>query len=186
MVVYRFPKDRLVYGPKQIVARINQDTEISRQVSLWDQRGSQVIQGTLLVIPVENSLIYVQPLYLRAETGKIPELKRVIVAYENKIAMEETLERALARIFGESAGAERVAAAAVAATARRRRRAAGRRRRRAIWRRARRSTTTGRSRPSATATGRSTARRSAGSGRSSGRCGEGRPVPGGRGGERVT
>jgi hypothetical protein len=104
MIVYRFPKDRLVYGPKQIVARINQDTEISRQVSLWDQRGSQVIQGTLLVIPVENSLIYVQPLYLRAESGKIPELKRVVVAYENKIAMEETLERALARIFGESAG----------------------------------------------------------------------------------
>jgi hypothetical protein len=106
MVVYRFPKDRLVYGPKQIVARINQDTEISRQVSLWDQRGSQVIQGTLLVIPVENSLIYVQPLYLRAETGKIPELKRVIVAYENKIAMEETLDRALGRIFGEGAGGD--------------------------------------------------------------------------------
>ena len=111
MVVYRFPKDRLVYGPKQIVARINQDTEISRQVSLWDQRGSQVIQGTLLVIPVESSLIYVQPLYLRAQTGKIPELKRVIVAYENKIAMEETLERALARIFGEGAGAAQAAAA---------------------------------------------------------------------------
>ncbi len=111
MVVYRFPKDRLVYGPKQIVARINQDTEISRQVSLWDQRGSQVIQGTLLVIPVESSLIYVQPLYLRAESGKIPELKRVIVAYENKIAMEETLERALARIFGEGGDAALAAAA---------------------------------------------------------------------------
>jgi uncharacterized protein len=101
LMVYRFPKDRLVYGPKQIVARINQDTEISRQVSLWDQRGSQVMQGTLLVIPIENSLIYVQPLYLRAETGKIPELKRVIVAYENRIAMEETLDAALSRIFGD-------------------------------------------------------------------------------------
>jgi uncharacterized membrane protein (UPF0182 family) len=101
MIVYRFPKDRLVYGPKQIVARINQDTDISRQVSLWDQRGSQVIQGNLLVIPIENSLIYVQPLYLRAENGKIPELKRVIVAYENRIAMEETLDAALSRIFGE-------------------------------------------------------------------------------------
>jgi len=101
LVVYRFPKDRLVYGPKQIVARINQDTEISRQISLWDQRGSQVIQGTLLVIPIESSLIYVQPLYLRAENGKIPELKRVIVAYENRIAMEETLDAALSRIFGE-------------------------------------------------------------------------------------
>jgi hypothetical protein len=101
LMVYRFPKDKLVYGPKQIVARINQDTEVSRQVSLWDQRGSQVIQGTLLVIPIENSLIYVQPLYLRAETGKIPELKRVIVAYENRIAMEETLDAALSRIFGD-------------------------------------------------------------------------------------
>jgi uncharacterized membrane protein (UPF0182 family) len=101
LVVYRFPKDRLVYGPKQIVARINQDTEISRQVSLWDQRGSQVIQGTLLVIPIENSLIYVQPLYLRADKGKIPELKRVIVAYENRIAMEETLDTALSKIFGD-------------------------------------------------------------------------------------
>ena len=101
LVVYRFPKDRLVYGPKQIVARINQDTEISRQVSLWDQRGSQVMQGTLLVIPIENSLIYVQPLYLRADKGKIPELKRVVVAYENRIAMEETLDAALSRIFGD-------------------------------------------------------------------------------------
>ena len=101
LVVYRFPKDRLVYGPKQIVARINQDTDISRQLSLWDQRGSQVIQGTLLVIPIENSLIYVQPLYLRADKGKIPELKRVVVAYENRIAMEETLDAALSRIFGD-------------------------------------------------------------------------------------
>lgn len=100
LMVYRFPKDKLVYGPKQIVARINQDTEVSRQISLWDQRGSQVIQGTLLVIPIENSLIYVQPLYLRADTGKIPELKRVIVAYENRIAMEETLDAALSKIFG--------------------------------------------------------------------------------------
>jgi uncharacterized membrane protein (UPF0182 family) len=101
LVVYRFPKDRLVYGPKQIVARINQETGISQQVSLWNQRGSQVIQGTLLIIPIENSLVYVQPLYLRAETGKIPELKRVIVAYENRIAMNETLDGALASIFGQ-------------------------------------------------------------------------------------
>jgi hypothetical protein len=99
LMVYRFPKQKLVYGPKQITARINQDAEISRQLSLWDQRGSQVIQGTLLVIPIEEALLYVRPLYLRAESGKIPELKRVIVAYENKIAMEETLDAALARIF---------------------------------------------------------------------------------------
>lgn len=111
LVAYRFPKDRLVYGPKQIVARINQDTEVSRQISLWDQRGSQVMQGTLLVIPIENSLIYVQPLYLRAETGKIPELKRVIVAYENRIAMEETLDAALSRIFGDVRVSDEVAPA---------------------------------------------------------------------------
>ena len=100
LIVYRFPKDKLIFGPKQIIGRINQDAEISRQISLWDQRGSQVIQGPLLVIPIEESLIFVRPLYLKAETGKIPELKRVIVAYGNKIAMEETLEAGLSRIFG--------------------------------------------------------------------------------------
>jgi len=100
LIVYRFPKQKLIFGPKQVIGRINQDAEVSRQISLWDQRGSQVIQGPLLVIPIEESLIYVRPLYLKAETGKIPELKRVIVAYENKIAMEQTLETALSRIFG--------------------------------------------------------------------------------------
>jgi uncharacterized membrane protein (UPF0182 family) len=109
-VVYRFPKQKLVFGPKQIVARINQDAEISRQLSLWDQRGSQVIQGTLLVIPIEEALLYVRPLYLRAESGKIPELKRVIVAYENRIVMEETLEASLARIFQEGTAPPEAAA----------------------------------------------------------------------------
>jgi uncharacterized membrane protein (UPF0182 family) len=100
LVVYRLPKQSLVFGPKQIDNRINQDTEISRQITLWDQRGSEVIRGNLLVIPIEESLIYVQPLYLRAQGGKIPELKRVIVAYQNQVVMEETLEPALARMFG--------------------------------------------------------------------------------------
>jgi uncharacterized membrane protein (UPF0182 family) len=104
--VYRFPKQKLVYGPKQVLARINQDAEISRQLSLWDQRGSRVDHGTLLVIPIKESLLYVQPLYLRAESGKIPELKRVIVVAENKIAMEETLEASLARIFGSTPAAQ--------------------------------------------------------------------------------
>ncbi|OGF96077.1 hypothetical protein A2613_00705 [Candidatus Giovannonibacteria bacterium RIFOXYD1_FULL_48_21] len=102
LLVYRFPKDKLVFGPKQIIGRINQDSEISQQISLWSQGGSQVIQGPLLVIPIEESLLYVRPLYLKAQTGKIPELKRVVVAYENKIAMEETLEEGLMRIFGRS------------------------------------------------------------------------------------
>ncbi len=102
LVVYRFPKQKLIFGPKQVIGRINQDTEISQQISLWDQRGSQVIQGSLLVIPIEESLIYVRSLYLKAKDGKIPELKRVLVSYENKVAMEETLEAGLARIFGGS------------------------------------------------------------------------------------
>jgi len=113
LVLYRFPKQSLVYGPTQIVNRINQDTDISRQVSLWDQRGSEVIRGHLLVIPIEESLIYVQPLYLRAEGGRIPEMKRVVVAHQNRVVMEETLEAGLARLFG---GAVEPAAAAAAPT----------------------------------------------------------------------
>jgi len=113
LVVYRFPKQSLVYGPTQIVNRINQDTDISRQISLWDQRGSEVIRGHLLVIPIEESLIYVQPLYLRAEGGRIPEMKRVVVAHQNRVVMEETLDAGLARLFG---GAVEPAAAAAAPT----------------------------------------------------------------------
>ncbi|HEY7235087.1 MAG TPA: UPF0182 family protein [Gemmatimonadaceae bacterium] len=103
LVAYQFPKQSLVYGPKQIANRINQDTDISQQLTLWDQRGSSVIRGELLVIPIKESLIYVQPLYLRAEGGTIPELKRVIVAHENRVAMAETLDAALATLFGGAA-----------------------------------------------------------------------------------
>ena len=104
--VYRFPKQSLVYGPKQIANRINQDTDISRQLTLWDQKGSEVIRGELLVIPIEESLIYVQPIYLRAEGGSIPELKRVVVAHENRVVMRETLEEGLDALFGSGAAAE--------------------------------------------------------------------------------
>ena len=100
--VYRLSRQSLVYGPQQIENRINQDTEISRQISLWDQRGSKVIRGDLLVIPIEKSLLYVQPIYLQAEGGRIPELKRVVVAYQNRVVMQETLEGALTELFGGS------------------------------------------------------------------------------------
>ena len=103
LMVYRFPKQSLVYGPTQIANRINQDTEVSRQITLWDQKGSEVIRGELLVIPIGESLIYVQPVYLRAEGGTIPELKRVVVAHENRVVMHETLEMGLAQLFGGSA-----------------------------------------------------------------------------------
>jgi uncharacterized membrane protein (UPF0182 family) len=107
-----------VYGPKQVANRINQDTDISRQLTLWDQKGSQVIRGELLVIPIEESLIYVQPIYLRAEGGTIPELKRVVVAHENRVAMGETLEEGLNLLFGSGApGRTAVAAAGDAASA---------------------------------------------------------------------
>src|SRR5713101_7016951 len=103
LVLYRLPKQSLVYGPTQIVNRINQDTDISRQISLWDQRGSEVIRGNLLVIPIEESLIYVQPLYLRAEGGRIPEMKRVVVAYQNQVVMEATTTRFISGIRPPSA-----------------------------------------------------------------------------------
>jgi hypothetical protein len=118
LLVYRFPKQSLVFGPAQIVNRMNQDTEIARQISLWDQRGSEVIRGNLLVIPIEESLVYVQPIYLRAEGGRIPELKRVVVAHQNRVVMEATLEEGLARLFGgvvEPAARAAVAAATGAA-----------------------------------------------------------------------
>jgi uncharacterized protein len=101
LIVYNFPKQKLVYGPRQIDARIDQDPIISQQLALWNQRGSTVIRGSLLAIPIDRSLIYVQPLYLAAsEQGALPELRRVIVAYGNTIAMEATLEQSLSRIFG--------------------------------------------------------------------------------------
>ncbi|MEK7371218.1 MAG: UPF0182 family protein, partial [candidate division NC10 bacterium] len=101
LLVYMLPKQKLVYGPRQIDARIDQDAVISQQLSLWNQQGSRVLRGSLLAIPIDQSLIYVQPLYLAAtEQGSLPELRRVIVAYGNQIAMEPTLEQSLGRIFG--------------------------------------------------------------------------------------
>jgi uncharacterized protein len=110
LLVYQLSRQSLVFGPTQITNRINQNTEISQQVSLWDQRGSQVIRGDLLVIPIEQSLLYVQPLYLQADGGRIPELKRVIVAYQNQVVMEETLDGALSTLFGSRVGGERAPA----------------------------------------------------------------------------
>lgn len=104
LIALEFPKTKLVYGPKQIDARIDQDTVISQQLTLWSQAGSQVIRGSLLAIPIEKSLLYVQPLYLAASQGSLPELKRVIVAFGSQISMEETLEQSLQRLFGTKPG----------------------------------------------------------------------------------
>lgn len=102
LILYKFPKSKTVRGPMQVESRIDQDSNISPQLSLWDQKGSAVLRGNLIVIPIEDSLLYVEPIYLMADNEKsLPEVKRVIVAYEDKIVMEETLDRALSKIFGE-------------------------------------------------------------------------------------
>jgi uncharacterized membrane protein (UPF0182 family) len=99
LIAYNFPKDKLIYGPRQIEARIDQDPTISEQLTLWGQKGSQVIRGNLLVIPIEDSILYVEPIYLQAERGRLPELKRVIVASGDRIAMEPTLAQSLSAIY---------------------------------------------------------------------------------------
>lgn len=101
MILYRLPKEKLSYGPMQIEARINQDPEISKQLTLWSQKGSGVIKGNMLVIPIEESLLFIEPLYLKAESSEMPELKRVIVSFSDKIIMEENLQTALEKLFSE-------------------------------------------------------------------------------------
>jgi len=98
--VYRFAKQQLVYGPAQVESRIDQDPQISAQLTLWNQHGSLVIRGNLLVIPVDRAILYVEPIFLEAESSQLPELRRVIVAYGNRIAMTETLAASLAQVMG--------------------------------------------------------------------------------------
>jgi uncharacterized protein len=105
VLVFAFPKEKLIYGPEQIQSRVNQTPSISQQLTLWDQGGSRVVRGTLLVIPVENAVLYVEPLYLAAESGSsLPQLKRVIVAYSDQLVMEPSLADALNAIFGGGRG----------------------------------------------------------------------------------
>jgi hypothetical protein len=99
MLLYRFPKQELVFGPEQLEARINQDPVISQQISLWNRAGSRAIQGNLLVIPIEQSLLYVEPLYLEATLNRLPTLARVIVAYRDRITMGATLQATLNALF---------------------------------------------------------------------------------------
>ncbi|MFH1150293.1 MAG: UPF0182 family protein [Actinomycetota bacterium] len=99
LVNFLFPKGKLIYGPEQIEGRIEQDPEISRQLSLWRQEGSQVVRGNLLVIPIEQAIIYIEPLYLQATQIKIPQIKRVVLVYGQQVVMEPTLEQAMLRMF---------------------------------------------------------------------------------------
>lgn len=104
LLVYKLPKEKLIFGPLQVEAMIDQDPVISQQLSLWDQRGSRVIRGNLLVIPMNHSFIYVEPVYLIAEGNNIPQLRRVIVAYNDRVVMEPTLKKAVSSIFQPEAG----------------------------------------------------------------------------------
>lgn len=104
LLVYQFPKQKLIFGPSQVSALIDQDPEISAQLSLWSQRGSDVIRGDILVIPLGDSLLYVQPLYLRAENSDLPELKRVIVSSGGKVAWAETVDDAISTLLSRLAG----------------------------------------------------------------------------------
>jgi hypothetical protein len=104
LVVYKYPKERLIFGPQQLEGRIDQDPTISSQFTLWSTAGSRVIRGNMLVIPLGNSNLYVEPIYLQAENGPIPELKRVVVSTGNRVVMEPTLEEALTRLFAATPG----------------------------------------------------------------------------------
>ena len=100
MLFYQLPKEKLIYGPMQIEAMIDQNTTISEQLTLWDQKGSRVIRGNLIAVPIENSFLYVVPLYLTAAGTNFPQLKRVIVIAGDKVAMEPTLDEAIQCVFG--------------------------------------------------------------------------------------
>ena len=113
ILVYQLPKDKLILGPLQIEAMIDQKPLISEQLSLWDQRGSRVIRGNLVVIPMDNSFLYVEPVYLTAEGTNIPQLKRIIVISGDKVAMEPTLEQAIAAVFGQIQPKESIVTAPV-------------------------------------------------------------------------
>lgn len=103
LVLFKLPKNKVVYGPRQIEAQIDQDPEISKEFSLWNSSGSEYFRGNMFVIPIEDSLLYVEPVYIEASESSIPEVKRVIVAYGDKIAYKNTLGEALNSLFGEGA-----------------------------------------------------------------------------------
>src|SRR5260370_30539838 len=110
VIIYRFPQGKLVVGPQQVEARINQEPAISSQITLWSQQGSQVQRGNLLVIPLEDAVLYVQPLYIQAQSNPLPELKRIIVASTDSVVMSDRLDSAL-RALGQGRSGEVLAVA---------------------------------------------------------------------------
>jgi uncharacterized protein len=117
LLVYQLPKDKLVLGPMQIEAMIDQNATVSEQLSLWDQKGSKVLRGNLIVLPIENSFLYVEPVFLTAESSEIPQLIRVIVVAGDKVAMKPTFEEAISSVFGTSQAPQNPSAAPVVRSA---------------------------------------------------------------------
>lgn len=103
LVLYQFPKSRTIYGPEQIEAQIDQNTEISKEFSLWNSSGTKYRRGNMFIIPINTSVLYVEPVYLEAQNSSIPEVKRIIMAYDDEIAYEETLAECLVLLFGDGA-----------------------------------------------------------------------------------
>jgi uncharacterized membrane protein (UPF0182 family) len=103
LILYEFPKTKTTKGPNMVETKIDQDTVISSQLTLWSQVGSSVLRGNTVVVPIEDSLLYIEPMYLKSDTqSNFPEMKMVVVSYEDKIVMEQTLDKAFERIFGVS------------------------------------------------------------------------------------
>lgn len=103
LVLYQFPKSRTIYGPEQIEAQIDQNTEISKEFSLWNSSGTKYRRGNMFIIPINTSILYLEPVYLEAQNSSIPEVKRIIMAYDDEIAYEETLAECLVSLFGDGA-----------------------------------------------------------------------------------
>lgn len=109
LVLFKFPKQSTIYGPLQVESRISNDSEISQNLNLWDQQGSSVIRSNLLVIPIQNSILYVEPIYLTTTSeNSLPEVVRIVVAYKDKVVMAKTLDEALSQLFGTSFQTENV------------------------------------------------------------------------------
>ena len=103
LVLYQFPKSKTIYGPEQVEAQIDQNTEISKEFSLWNSSGTKYRRGNMFIIPINTSILYVEPVYLEATNSSIPEVKRIIVAYGDRIAYEQTLAECLVSLFGDEA-----------------------------------------------------------------------------------
>ena len=115
LLVYRFPKGKQVAGPMQVENFISQEPEISQQISLWNTQGSRVLRGNLLILPMNNSLLYVEPIYIQSEDEKtaIPELRRVVIGYGNEVVWGESLEEALVNMFGQGTGFQTASATTI-------------------------------------------------------------------------